>query len=181
MTMKLAWQLWPTLLFAIGCALAVPALAEHHEAVQEVESQGEAEATAPKDEVAEAATPATPPATTVGAEEGRVATPNVALARFTTAIEDLEPVDAVTFLTNDSSKIHFFTDLRGLEGSTITHRWEHGGEVMAEVPFEVQGSRWRVWSSKSLQPQWLGSWTVSVVKADGEVLATESFTYQAQP
>jgi hypothetical protein len=179
MKMKLGWRPWPMILFAVGCALAVPAVAEHHEAVQDVESK--AEAIAPGGEVAEPAKAATPRATTVSTEEGRVATPHVALARFTTAIENLEPVDAVTFLTNDTSKIHFFTDLRGLEGNTITHRWEHDGEVMADVPFEVRGARWRVWSSKSLQPQWLGSWTVSVLKADGEVLAAESFTYQAKP
>jgi len=52
---------------------------------------------------------------------------------------------------------------------------------MAEVPFDVRGRRWRVWSSKKLQPDWIGNWTVSVVKQDGEVLAAESFTYQEQP
>ena len=40
---------------------------------------------------------------------------------------------------------------------------------------------WRVWSNKQLLPAWLGEWTVSVLSAEDEVLATESFTYQEAP
>ncbi len=113
-----------------------------------------------------------------GEESGRVASSEVALARFTTAIEDREPVDSVAFLTNDQDRVLFFSDLRMLKGETVTHRWEYKGEILGEVAFEVRGDRWRVWSSKRLQPDWLGRWTVSIVKSDGEVLASESFTYQ---
>lgn len=107
-----------------------------------------------------------------------VTSPEVALARFTTAVENREPVDAIAFLSSEASEIVFFTDLRGLAGETVTHRWEFGGDVMAEVPFEVSSNRYRVWSRKALDPKWLGVWTVSVVKGDGEVLASESFTLQ---
>jgi hypothetical protein len=113
------------------------------------------------------------------AEEG--ARSHVALARFTTAVENREPVDAVTFLENDATRIYFYTDLRDLSGETIVHRWELGGEVMAEVPFAVGSDRWRVWSSKRLLPAWTGDWTVAVVKGDGEVIASESFTFQPKP
>ncbi len=102
----------------------------------------------------------------------------VALASFTTAVEGREPVDAVSFLSTDQTQIIFFSDLRDLASQTVTHRWEYNGQVMAEIPFEVKGDRWRVWSSKQLRPIWLGQWTASVVKADGEVIASESFTYQ---
>jgi len=89
--------------------------------------------------------------------------PDVALARFTTAVEDREPIDAVSFLPNDRREVLFFTDLRHLGGETVVHRWEYAGQVMAEVPFEVGGDRWRIWSSKTLRPQWTGDWTASVV------------------
>jgi len=108
---------------------------------------------------------------TVQAESG------VARAIFATEIQDREPVDQVGQLTNDNSVVYFFTELRGLEGQTITHRWEQGGEVRAEVNFNVGGNRWRVWSSKNLQPGWLGEWKVSVVDAGGNVLSQESFAY----
>ncbi len=103
----------------------------------------------------------------------------VALAQFTTAIENREPIDHVTFVASDVEKVFFYTDLRDLEGQTISHRWLYNGTVMAHVPFEVQGPRWRVWSSKTLIPDLIGDWTVEIVTAEGEVIAAETFTYTA--
>ncbi len=100
-----------------------------------------------------------------------------ALAQFTTGIEDREPVDQVTFVPNDVHKIFFFSDLRGLTGQTVRHRWIYDGKTMAEVSFEVRGPRWRIWSSKELLPDWIGNWTVEIITANDEVLATETFTY----
>ncbi len=102
-----------------------------------------------------------------------------ALAQFTTAVENREPIDQVTFVSNDVQKIYFFSDLRGLDGRSVTHRWIHGGETKAEVVFEVRGPRWRVWSSKELLEDWLGDWTVEIVTDEGEVIAAETFTYSA--
>ncbi len=113
-----------------------------------------------------------------GAELMAPAVPS-ALAQFTTAVEDREPIDQVTFVSNDVRKIFFFSDLRGLQGHSVTHRWLHDGEVMAEVQFDVRGPRWRVWSSKELLPDWLGDWTVEIVTDEGEVIAAETFTYSA--
>jgi hypothetical protein len=112
--------------------------------------------------------------TPVQAQEARVA-----LAQFTTAIENREPTDHVTFIANDVERVFFYTDLRDLEGQTISHRWLYDGTVMADVPFEVRGPRWRVWSSKKLIPDLIGDWTVEIVTAEGEVMAAETFTYTA--
>jgi hypothetical protein len=103
----------------------------------------------------------------------------VALAQFTTAIEDREPIDQITFVGNDVQKVFFYTDLRDLEGQTISHRWLHNGIVVANVTFEVRGPRWRVWSSKKMLPDLIGDWTVEIVTAEGEVIAAETFTYKA--
>ena len=48
---------------------------------------------------------------------------------------------------------------------------------MAEIPFYVGGSRWRVWSSKNLEPSWVGEWKVSVTRSDGTVLESKRFHY----
>ncbi len=104
--------------------------------------------------------------------------PKVVLATFTTEISDREPVDDVSFLGNEKRVVYFFTDLRNMEGQTVRHVWTYQGNEMGRVDFEVKGKRWRVWSSKQLLPAWLGTWTVSVLNAEDEVLATESFTYQ---
>lgn len=103
----------------------------------------------------------------------------VALAQFTTAVENREPIDQVSFVSNGVRKIYFYTDLRGLSGQTIHHRWIHDGVVVADVAFEVRGPRWRVWSSKKLLPDWIGDWTVEIVAAEDEVIAAETFTYSA--
>jgi hypothetical protein len=104
--------------------------------------------------------------------------PAVLLASFTTEISEREPVDDISFLGNDKNVIFFFTDLRNLEGQEIRHVWSFNGQPMGTVRFQVEGDRWRVWSSKQLLPDWLGEWNVSVLNADDEVMATESFTYQ---
>jgi hypothetical protein len=115
---------------------------------------------------------------TEGQEASAPATPS-ALTQFTTAIENREPVDQITFVENDVRKIFFFSDLRSLTGSTVFHRWIYDGEVQANVEFKVKGPRWRVWSSKELEPERVGDWTVEVLTDDGETIASETFTYTA--
>ncbi len=105
------------------------------------------------------------------------ATPTVARAVITNAIQDREPVDKVSALENDQPIIYFFTELQNLGGATVTHRWTLDGKVMAEVPFTVDSPRWRVWSSKNLEPSWTGEWKVSVLDREGTVLETAEFTY----
>lgn len=103
----------------------------------------------------------------------------VARAQFTTAVDAREPADNLAEAAAASvTKIYFFTELRDLDGQTVTHRWSHGGETKAEVSFSVGSARWRVWSSKELLPQWTGTWTVTVVDAGGNVLMEKSFEYK---
>lgn len=103
----------------------------------------------------------------------------VARAIFTSSVKDREPTDTISNLTNDATNISFFTELQGLQGQTVTHRWEHDNKVMAEVKFEVGSARWRVFSSKRLDPSWTGEWKVSVVDANGGTLSASTFTYAA--
>jgi hypothetical protein len=98
----------------------------------------------------------------------------VARSAFTSDISEREPVDNLTTLTPDIARVYFFTELRNLEGQTVTHRWEHAGQVVAEIPFNVGGPRWRVWSSKNLDSGTTGEWSVTVVDGAGNELARES-------
>lgn len=104
----------------------------------------------------------------------------VARAVFASDVVDREPIDNIgNTLKVDYSgiqKVYFFTDLRGMNGSTVSHRWLLDGQVMADIPFDIGGDRWRVWSSKRLLPGFEGTWTVQVVK-DGKVLTSRSFQY----
>jgi len=138
------------------------------------EAAAEAEAAAPA--TGEAAAEAAPAASPASAETARG---SVARATFTTKVEGREPQDEITSLPTSASEVAFFTEFDGLTGHTLTHVWEYGGSEVARVPFHVQGPRWRVHSTKQLQPDWLGTWTVSVVDEDGTVLGSESFDYVA--
>ena len=102
---------------------------------------------------------------------------SAARALFAQSIVDREPVGEVVEMANDTSKIYFYTELRGLKGQSITHRWEYGGEPHAAVSFNIGSNRWRTWSSKNLQPNWTGLWKVSVVDEGGNVLAEETLNY----
>ena len=116
---------------------------------------------------------------TVNAEELVSPVPDAKVARavFTSGIENREPVDELANVSADLSEVYFFTDLRGLEGRTVTHRWELEGETVAEVSFQIGGPRWRVYSKKSLGPGLKGDWTVVVVDESGWPVDAAMFRY----
>lgn len=102
---------------------------------------------------------------------------NVTRAQFTRDIKDLEPVDAVSTLTNDQTRIVYFTEIHGMAGQTVTHRWEFNDKIVLEKNHEVGSSRWRAYTSKKLDPASLGEWKASVVDAAGGTLSVNTFTY----
>jgi len=95
---------------------------------------------------------------------------NISRAQFTTAVVGHEPADNIVTLSNNNDRIYFFTELANLKGSTITHRWEYDGKIMAEVNFNIGGNRWRVYSSKSIKPEWTGTWTVAILDENGQII-----------
>lgn len=99
---------------------------------------------------------------------------SVVRSAFTTGIDNREPTEDLQNLTNENGKVMFFTELRDMSGQTALHRWEYDGKVVAEVEFNVRGPRWRVWSSKNLQPQWTGEWKVSVINGAGETISEKN-------
>jgi hypothetical protein len=151
-----------------------PAEAEESAAASEAVAEGvasPAELTAePAAEAAESAAASA----AAGAGEGVVAR-----AVFTTAVADREPSDELSVVPSSTDRVYFFTELLGIEGQRVTHRWEQAGQVRGEVGFDVVGPRWRVWSSKQMLPDWTGEWRVTVVDESGAELATRSFSYQA--
>jgi hypothetical protein len=164
----------------LGSALLAAAVLALPAAASDVERE------LPASEMDAAAETAVPPAaaqrgasTSAEASGAPVPTGSVARATFTTAVVDREPTDSIDTLANDQRQIHFFSELRGLQGQVVSHRWEYGGEWAAEILFEVGGPRWRVHSTKRLDPIETGTWSVSVVDASGRVLETASFEYTA--
>lgn len=105
----------------------------------------------------------------------------VARAIFTTDVVDREPVDQLASVGPEQNSIYFFTDLRNLQGRTVKHRWEFEGQFMGQIEFKVGGSRWRVYSKKSLDPDKSGKWTVLVLDESGWPLQASIFMQGAEP
>ncbi len=103
----------------------------------------------------------------------------VSRSMFTIGVDNREPVLMVNSIDSSAyTAISFFTELNDLSGHNVTHQWTYNGDVMFEKTFEVNGSRWRIWTSKTLIPTWTGAWTVNVLDDDRSVLASKSFEYQ---
>jgi hypothetical protein len=94
----------------------------------------------------------------------------------TTGIVNREPVDDTSGFPPSMEALYYFTEVRGAGTPTqITHIWYYQDRQMAEVPLSVDGPRWRTWSSKRILENWVGSWRVEAVDADGNVLSSQSF------
>lgn len=132
--------------------------------------------------LAEEATTESPAAAAPIAEQTakKLAGGTVARSTFTNGIAEREPVDSINKLATNNNKIYYFSELRDMAGQTVTHRWEHNGKIMAEVPFTVGGDRWRVFSSKNLEKSWQGEWKVSVIDQSGGTLAVNTFSYEKE-
>jgi len=106
---------------------------------------------------------------------GGTAMADVARSHFTRGITDREPVDHLTTASN-INPLFFFTELVDMTGTEVTHRWRFEGQIMADVTFQVEGPRWRVYSSKELLPEWNGLWTVEVLGPQGNTLTRSSIS-----
>lgn len=126
--------------------------------------------------VEEGATQSTPPPAPAVAEPAR-STGKVAKAAFTLSVVNHEPEGNLTQVENSNHKVLFFTDLRHFSGQKVRHVWFYNNKQMASVEYTVKGPRWRVWSSKSLIPTWLGKWTVKVMDENNAVVYEQSFEY----
>ena len=102
---------------------------------------------------------------------------SIVRAQFTSGVKDRVPTDSLATAGTDKTQIYFFTELKGLSGGKVTHRWEHGGKVVREQTFEVRDDRWRVWSNKGMDPHATGEWKVTVVDGSGATLGSYTLTY----
>jgi hypothetical protein len=106
------------------------------------------------------------------------AEPTLSVARLVVCegIENREPTFSSMEFSPNVNQIYCFTEvLNAGDPTTITHRWYHGENLLAEVPLNVQGVRYRTWSTKQIVPQATGEWRVEVVDEAGSSLGEVSF------
>ncbi|HEX6791845.1 MAG TPA: DUF2914 domain-containing protein [Candidatus Krumholzibacteria bacterium] len=100
---------------------------------------------------------------------------SVRRAVICSGVSNHEPTDSLATLPSSMGKVFFFTEITGLEGKTITHRWIKDGAKVADIRISVASNRYRCHSSRSVAGK-TGNWTVQVLNEDGDRLVERTFT-----
>jgi hypothetical protein len=103
------------------------------------------------------------------------ASESVKRAVICTGIVNHEPIDALTHVPATTGKVFFFTEIAGMEGKTITHRWIKDGSKVADIRISIASNRYRCHSSRSVSGK-TGNWTAQVLDEDGKTLKEVAFT-----
>ena len=90
------------------------------------------------------------------------------------AREVIRPADK---FPGDVGKLFCFTAFKSVAlRDTITHVWYYNSREINRVSIEVlRGNFYRVWSWKTILPQWTGEWHVVVINSHGEELGRKEF------
>ncbi|TCI02632.1 DUF2914 domain-containing protein [Corallincola luteus] len=101
---------------------------------------------------------------------------------LTTAIVQKEPQDklpAGSIVTGgELQTLYYFTELSGLAGKTVHHRWLYNERVIADISLPVGSDRWRTYSSKRISASLPGQWRVELRGPSQELLAYYDFYRQ---
>lgn len=101
---------------------------------------------------------------------------------FTTAVKNLTPVNTLTIA---AGKAYAFTELNGVKGKTVTHRWSYLGPDGTSTPanelevyFYPKGQHFRTFSSKNFYQN--GVYELDVL-VDGKLVGSGKLLAQALP
>ncbi len=130
---------------------------------------------APAAEAAGLSAPSTETAEPTPAKVKRGTRP--ARVQLTSAVRDREPVDSLESVTSGQT-VYGFSEIRGLAGHSVEHRWERDGRVVSSMHLKIGGDRWRVHSRKPSVPGDKGVWDFIVLDDEGNVLGQAQFVVQ---
>ncbi len=103
--------------------------------------------------------------------------PQINRALFALEIIHKEPSQTFTVLPQAVDQVLFFSEVSGLAGHSIRHRWIYNNAIHSEVNFNIGADRWRFWSSKRMDASRTGTWTVQILDEYNNILASRSFNY----
>ncbi|MFY8352951.1 DUF2914 domain-containing protein [Pseudoalteromonas sp. SSM20] len=104
-------------------------------------------------------------------------TQSVSRALLSRDIVAREPVDIIgerIARASFAKKLYFFTEVNGLKGKLVRHKWYFQDQLQADVELTVYAERYRTYSSKNIAALQLGMWRVELV-AEGKTLASKQF------
>ncbi|WP_457643002.1 DUF2914 domain-containing protein [Persephonella sp.] len=96
--------------------------------------------------------------------------------QFAVAIQDREPIGISERFPPDIGKVYCWTKVSADNVPTkIYHVWYYNDREVARVELGITYSVFRTWSSKTILPQWVGTWKVVVEDENGNPVAEKSF------
>ena len=104
-------------------------------------------------------------------------TQSVTRALLSRDIKAREPVDIIgerIARASFTKKLYFFTEVNGLKGKVVRHKWYFQDQLQADVELSIFAERYRTYSSKNITALQLGEWRVELI-ADGKTLASKQF------
>ncbi|WP_100914075.1 DUF2914 domain-containing protein [Pseudoalteromonas spongiae] len=104
-------------------------------------------------------------------------TQSVTRALLSRDIKAREPVDIIgerIARASFTKKLYFFTEVNGLKGKVVRHKWYFQDQLQADVELSIFAGRYRTYSSKNIAALQLGEWRVELI-ADGKTLASKQF------
>lgn len=126
-----------------------------------------------------AVTESTPAETAAAAEPDAVRPRGARSARvqLTSAVRNREPVDSLDSVASGQS-VYGFSEVRGLAGRSVEHRWQHEGRTVASLRLKIGGDRWRVHSRKPSAAGDKGQWELLVLDDEGTVIGRTPFVVE---
>ena len=89
---------------------------------------------------------------------------------FCAGVEEREPISRDTTFGSNVGQIFFWSNvLNSGDEASIEHVWYYNGEEKARVELPANYPRNRVWSSKTILPEWTGEWMVVILAGSGKL------------
>lgn len=85
------------------------------------------------------------------------------------------PVSNLSTVDSTIGRVLFYTEIAGIPGIPVAHRWIYQGVLVANVVLPVNASYVRVWSWLNVDSTMVGQWEAQVTDINGYILGTRSF------
>ena len=94
--------------------------------------------------------------------------------QLSTKIAQREPENSLTspiaLSQLPENKLYFFTEIIGKNGQILHHQWRYNKKIMSSIPIKIGSPRWRFYSSKHVNKDFLGEWLLEVVDDQDNLL-----------
>ncbi len=79
-------------------------------------------------------------------------------------VVDRTPPEVIDVVPSDIKKVYCFTKILGAtQDSDVVHNWYYEENLVASVNLFVGSTNWRTYSSKTILPDYTGTWKVEVL------------------